>query len=155
MDENRLAENIVSQIRGSVSLRMAKDLMEYVEEYARSRGLACVIAVDDAHGNPVAVHVMEDAYLVSYEVATQKAYTAVAVRMPTSEVHELIQPGGTFYGLESMDRGRIIGFGGGIPLKIGDKIVGGLGVSGGTGEQDAEIAGYGEKMFRRMTGQED
>ncbi len=153
MDENRLAENIVSQIRGSVSLSTAKKLMERVEDYARSKGMACVIAVDDAHGNPVAVHVMEDAFLVSYEVATQKAYTAVAVKMPTTEVHKLVQPGGTFYGLESMERGRIIGFGGGVPLKIGNKVVGGLGVSGGTGEQDADIAEYGERIFREMTGQ--
>ena len=153
MDENRLAENIVSQIRGSVSLSTAKKLMERVEDYARSKGMACVIAVDDAHGNPVAVHVMEEAFLVSYEVATQKAYTAVAVKMPTTEVHKLVQPGGTFYGLESMERGRIIGFGGGVPLKIGNKVVGGLGVSGGTGEQDADIAEYGERIFREMTGQ--
>ena len=153
MDENSITENIVSRIKGSISLATAKKLMDRVEDYARSQGMACVIAIDDAHDNPVAVHVMEDAFLVSYEVATQKAYTAVAVKMPTTEVHKLVQPGGTFYGLEAMSGGRIIGFGGGIPLKIGDTIVGGLGVSGGTGEQDAGIAEYGEKVFREMTGQ--
>ena len=111
-----MTENIVSQIRGSIPLKTAKVLMDRVEEYARQKGLACVIAVDDAHGNPIAVHVMEDAFLVSYEVATQKAYTAVAVKMSTMQVHEMIQPGGTFYGLESMKNGRIIGFGGGSSI---------------------------------------
>lgn len=153
MDQNRMTENIVSQIRGSIPLKTAKVLMDRVEEYARQKGLACVIAVDDAHGNPIAVHVMEDAFLVSYEVATQKAYTAVAVKMSTMQVHEMIQPGGTFYGLESMKNGRIIGFGGGVPLKIGDKIVGGLGVSGGTGEQDNDVAEFGLKVFAEITGQ--
>ncbi|MGN0362728.1 MAG: heme-binding protein [Bilifractor sp.] len=154
MDQKRLTENIVSQIKGSISLETAKLLMDKVEDYARSKGLACVIAVDDAHGNPVAVHVMEDAFLVSYEVATQKAYTAVAVKMSTMQLHEMVQPGGTFYGLEAMHNGKIVGFGGGVPLKIGGKIVGGLGVSGGTGEQDNDVAEYGLKAFAEITGEQ-
>lgn len=154
MDEKMQISNMVSRIKGSVSLEMAKKLMDRVEEYARSRGLACVIAVDDAHGNPVAVHVMEDAFLVSYQVATQKAYTAVAVKMSTMELSRLVQPGGTFYGLEAMHDGRIVAFGGGVPLKIDGTIVGGLGVSGGTGEQDNDVAVYGLRAFAELTGQE-
>jgi len=153
MEENRIVENIVSKIKGTITLETAKALMARVEDYARSKGLACVVAVDDAHGNPVAVHVMEDAFLVSYQVATQKAYTAVAVKMSTMELSKLVQPGGTFYGLEAMHDGRIVAFGGGVPLKIGDVIVGGLGVSGGTGEQDADIADFGLKVFAELTGQ--
>jgi len=154
MDQKRLTENIISQIKGSISLETAKLLMDKVEDYARKKGLACVIAVDDAHGNPVAVHVMEDAFLVSYEVATQKAYTAVAVKMSTMQLHDMVQPGGTFYGLEAMHNGKIVGFGGGVPLKIGGKIVGGLGVSGGTGEQDNDVAEYGLKAFAEITGEQ-
>ncbi len=153
MNNDRITENIISKIKGTITLETAKELMAEVEAYAAKMDKACVVAVCDAHGNPIAVHVMEDAFLVSYEVATQKAYTAVAVKMPTSEVHELVQPGGTFYGLEAMAGGRIIGFGGGVPLKIDGKVVGGLGVSGGTGEEDSAIAEYGVRVFEKMTGQ--
>lgn len=153
MDENKIAGNIVSKVKGTISLDTAKKLMDRIEDYARSIGLPCVIAIDDAHGNPIAVHVMEDAFLVSYQVATQKAYTAVAVKMSTLEVNKLVQPGGTFYGLEAMANGKIIGFGGGVPLKIDDTVVGGLGISGGTGEQDNDVAEHGLQYFKEMTGQ--
>ena len=151
MDEKITISNMVSRIKGSVSLELAKKLMDRVEAYARSRGMAC--AVDDAHGNPVAVHVMENAFLVSYQVATQKAYTAVAVKMSTMELSRMVQPGGTFYGLEAMHDGKIVAFGGGVPLKIEGTIVGGLGISGGTGEEDNDVAVYGLKVFAELTGQ--
>ncbi len=153
MDEKITISNMVSRIKGSVSLELAKKLMDQVEAYARSKGMACVIAVDDAHGNPVAVHAMENAFLVSYQVATQKAYTAVAVKMSTMELSRLVQPGGTFYGLEAMHDGKIVAFGGGVPLKIDGTIVGGLGISGGTGEEDNDVAVYGLKVFAELTGQ--
>lgn len=153
MDENITISNMVSRIKGSVSLELAKKLMDRVEAYARAKGMACVIAVDDAHGNPVAVHVMENAFLVSYQVATQKAYTAVAVKMSTMELSRMVQPGGTFYGLEAMHDGKIVAFGGGVPLKIEGTIVGGLGISGGTGEEDNDVAVYGLKVFAELTGQ--
>ena len=153
MDEKITISNMVSRIKGSVSLELAKKLMDQVEAYARSKGMACVIAVDDAHGNPVAVHVMENAFLVSYQVATQKAYTAVAVKMSTMELSRMVQPGGTFYGLEAMHDGKIVAFGGGVPLKIEGTIVGGLGISGGTGEEDNDVAVYGLKVFAELTGQ--
>ncbi|HBB60705.1 MAG TPA: heme-binding protein [Lachnospiraceae bacterium] len=153
MDEKITISNMVSRIKGSVSLELAKKLMDRVEAYARAKGMACVIAVDDAHGNPVAVHVMENAFLVSYQVATQKAYTAVAVKMSTMELSRMVQPGGTFYGLEAMHDGKIVAFGGGVPLKIEGTIVGGLGISGGTGEEDNDVAVYGLKVFAELTGQ--
>ena len=153
MDEKITISNMVSRIKGSVSLELAKKLMDRVEAYARSKGMACVIAVDDAHGNPVAVHVMENAFLVSYQVATQKAYTAVAVKMSTMELSRMVQPGGTFYGLEAMHDGKIVAFGGGVPLNIEGTIVGGRGISGGTGEEDNDVAVYGLKVFAELTGQ--
>ncbi|MDO4621872.1 MAG: heme-binding protein [Eubacteriales bacterium] len=152
METMKGANAVISCIKGSISLELAKELMQRVEDYAKSKGLACVVAVDDAHGNPIAVHVMEGAFLVSFEVATQKAYTAAAVKMSTLELQKLVQPGGTFYGLESLQGGKIVTFGGGVPLKIGETIVGGLGISGGTGEQDNDVAEYGIKVFRELIG---
>ena len=72
----------------------------------------------------------------------KKAYTAVGVQMSTFEFGKLAQPGGTFYGVESIEGGNMIIFGGGVPIKIGEMIIGGLGVSGGTGEEDHSLAEY-------------
>ena len=123
-------------VQGKISLESAKRLIEIIEEEAKRRGKQAVIAVCGPDGNPIAVHVMDGAFLVSFDVAVKKAYTSVAVKMSTMELSTLAQPGGTFYGLDKMEGGNIIIFGGGIPIKVGDKIIGGLGVSGGTGEED-------------------
>lgn len=130
-------------VQGKITLDSAKRLIEIIEEEAKRRGKQAVIAVCGPDGNPVAVHVMDGAFLVSFDVAVKKAYTSVAVKMSTMELNALAQPGGTFYGLDKMEGGNIIIFGGGIPIKVGDKIIGGLGVSGGTGEEDHSLAEYG------------
>lgn len=130
---------------GVLDLGKATRLIEAVEKRAAETGKKAVIAVVNAEGNPIAVHCMDGAFLVSYEVAVKKAYTAVAVKMPTMELSKLVQPGGTFYGLQNLD--RIVTFGGGIPLTVGGVIVGGLGVSGGTGEEDHELASFGVAVF--------
>ena len=127
---------------GSVlDLERATRLIAAVERKALSEGKQAVIAVANAQGNPVAVHVMDGAFLVSYEVAVRKAYTAVAGTMPTAELARLVQPGGTFYGLQNLD--RIVTFGGGVPLYENGVLIGGLGVSGGTGEEDHALAVWG------------
>jgi len=73
----------------------------------------------------------------------KKAYTSVAVKMSTMELSVLAQPGNTFYGVDKMDGGKIVIFGGGIPIKYEGRIIGGLGVSGGTGEEDHALAEFG------------
>lgn len=131
-----------------MDLNRAKALIEAVETRARQLGKRAVIAVCNGEGNPVAVHVMDGAFLVSYEVAVKKAYTAVAVKMSTMELSALCQPGGTFYGLQALD--KVITFGGGVPLYAGGAIVGGLGISGGTGEEDHELALFGAEVWREL-----
>ncbi len=157
MDESIIVRNVLDKLKNydSISLELAKKLIDRTEDYAASVGLNCVIAVYDAHGNPVAVHVMDDAYLASYDVATQKAYTAVALKMSTEELNRLVQPGGDFYGLESLKGGKLVAFGGGVPLKRGSRIIGGLGVSGGTAEQDQDVAVHGLKFFEELTGTQE
>ena len=134
----------------TITLQLAKQLMEIIEKRAEAVGLKAVIALCNAHGNPIAVHCMDDAFLVSYDVATKKAYTSVAVKMSTMELFKIAQPGQTFYGVDKLDGGKIIIFGGGIPLKVDGKIVGGLGISGGTGEQDHDLALFGEAAFQEL-----
>ncbi len=133
-----------------ITLKEAQLLSAKIEEESARRGQQSVIAVCSPDGHPVLVHVMDGAFLVSYDVAVKKAYTAVAMKMSTMELSALAQPGGTFYGVDKMDGGKICILGGGVPLKIGDQIAGGLAVSGGTGEVDDSLAKYGASVFKDM-----
>lgn len=141
---------VVAQLGGAkiMNLEKATRVIEAVEARARAEGKAAVIAVANAEGNPVAVHVMDGAYLVSFEVAVKKAYTAVAVKMPTLDLHALCQPGQTFAGLQNLN--GLVTFGGGVPLYADGLLVGGLGVSGGTGEEDHALATYGAETFGKL-----
>ena len=145
-----LVAEVLARLGGpkALDLDRAKRIIEAVEVRAREQGKRAVIAVCNAEGNPIAVHVMDGAFLVSYEVAVKKAYTAVAVKMSTMDLSALCQPGGTFYGLQALD--KVITFGGGIPLYMDGVIVGGLGVSGGTGEEDHELALFGAAVMESI-----
>ena len=159
MEENRntsVSEAVIQEvmkrmgIQGKITLESAKRLIEKIEKEAARQGKKAVIAVCGPDGNPIAVHVMDGAFLVSFDVAMKKAYTSVAVKMSTKELSVLAQPGQTFYGVDKMDGGKIVIFGGGVPLKVGDPIIGGLGVSGGTGEEDHALAEYGLSVLNEV-----
>lgn len=130
-----------------VSLKIANKLIEAVIGEAERIGVKVVVAVSDASGVPVSVHRMDDAYIASYDIALNKSYTAVALKMPTSELKTLASPGGSLYGIQFTNNGKIVIFGGGEPLKNKNTICGGLGVSGGTEEQDTYLSAYGAGFF--------
>jgi len=134
------------QSESGLTLQTAKTLVEQIEAEAKRRHLPAVISLCDASGRPIAVHVMDNAFLVSFDVAVKKAYTAVAVKMKTEELAKLAQPGGMFFGLETANDKMMI-IGGGVPLYDNDKLVGGLGISGGTAEQDIALAEFGLRAF--------
>ena len=136
-------------IQGRITLDSAKRLIEKIEQEALRRNKPSVIAVCSPDGNPVAVHVLDGSFLVSFDMAVKKAYTSVAVKMSTMELSRLTQPGQTFYGLGKMSDNIVI-FGGGVPLKVGDNIIGGLGISGGTGEEDNSLAEYGLQVLNEV-----
>ena len=136
-------------IQGRITLDSAKRLIEKIEQEALRRNKPSVIAVCTPDGNPVAVHVMDGSFLVSFDMAVKKAYTSVAVKMSTMELSRLTQPGQTFYGLGKMSDNIVI-FGGGVPLKVGDTIIGGLGISGGPGEEDNSLAEYGLQVLKEV-----
>ena len=136
-------------IQGRITLDSAKRLIEKIEQEALRRNKPSVIAVCSPDGNPVAVRVMDGSFLVSFDMAVKKAYTSVAVKMSTMELSRLTQPGQTFYGLGKMSDNIVI-FGGGVPLKVGDNIIGGLGISGGTGEEDNSLAEYGLQVLNEV-----
>lgn len=127
----------------NINLDLALDVIAAARQKAVEIGVPMVIAVVDKGGNLVAQQRMDDALLVSVDIALNKAYTAVAVKMSTEELAKISQPEQMLFGIHNSDGGRIVIFGGGIPLKQGDQIVGGLGVSGGSVEDDVACANAG------------
>ncbi|AEF18106.1 ATP/cobalamin adenosyltransferase [Thermoanaerobacterium xylanolyticum LX-11] len=132
-----------------LNLDIAKNLMAKVEKKAESINLPVAIAIVDMHGNLIAAHFMDGTLLESMNLAINKAYTSVALKMPTHELSKLAQPGQPLYGINTTDS-RIVVFGGGCPIKYQGEIVGGIGVSGGTVEQDVELSIYGADVFEEV-----
>lgn len=149
-EESGIVAEIVKRIMEQrvLSLETAKKIIEKVEEESRNRGKKAVICVCNEQGNPIAVHVMDGAFLISFDVAVKKAYTAVALKMPTLKLNDLVKSGQTFYGLQNLD--KVMTIGGGVPLYRNGILVGGLGVSGGTGEEDDSLARFGADIFNNL-----
>jgi len=134
----------------NISLGIAAALIHEVELKAAEMGVQAVIAVYNSGANPVAVHVMDNAYIASYDVAINKAYTSAALKMSTLTLKDLSQPGGALYGIQNTNQGRIVIFGGGEPLYYKDKLIGALGVSGGSEEQDSKLAEFGKFKLKEV-----
>jgi uncharacterized protein GlcG (DUF336 family) len=98
------------------------------------------VAVVDGGGHLVAFQRMDGAEIAGPTLATDKAYTAVAHRIATNELTALTAPGGALYGMNANGGGRYVAFAGGLPLWHDGRVVGGVGVSGGTAEQDLAAA---------------
>lgn len=133
-----------------MTLKVATSLIEKVEQKAAEIGVNVVIAVSDQAGRIVAVHSMDDAYMASYDIAVNKTFTAAGFKMSTAELAKLAQPGGDLYGIQHTNQGKIVIFGGGEPLYMEDRIIGAIGVSGGTAEQDTMLAAYGSEVFKEV-----
>lgn len=122
----------------NLSLEKARKIIRAGQKKAKKMNIAAVFAVVNAEGNLIIEERMDNAILVSVEVAYKKAYTAAALKLNTEDLTALVQPGAMFYGLQSDS--KYIVFGGGMLLKINGKIVGAVGVSGGSAQEDMEIA---------------
>ena len=131
----------------AISLADAKFLAERVEEKAREMGVKAVVAIADEGGNLKLCECMDDSYLASRDIAINKAYTTVALKMSTKKLASLALPGASLYGIQHTNAGRIVIFGGGDVLEAHGKILGGLGVSGGSEEQDTALSAYGKQLF--------
>ena len=130
-----------------ISLDDAKFLAEKVEEEARRIGVRAVVAIADDGGNLKLLECMDDSFIASRDIAINKAYTSVSLKISTKKLASLAAPGGSLYGIQHTNGGRIVIFGGGETLDLSGKIVGGLGVSGGTEEEDTALAAFGKKIF--------
>lgn len=127
----------------TITLEDAKRVIEAAERKAGEIGCPMDIAVVDAGGNLKAHVRMDGAFVGSITIAINKAYTAIAFQQPTAGLQEPTRPDGPIYGLSDAHGGRLVVFPGGIPLVRDDVIVGAIGVSTGTVEQDQEVAEAG------------
>lgn len=132
-----------------LNLESANQIIQGVREEATRQGLNVVVAILTREGRPISVQSMDDAFVISYELAIKKAFTAAALKMGTHELAQLVAKGADFEGLEEMLDEKIITLGGGYPIKVNDKVVGAIGVSGGSAGQDIELAKIGAKLFGR------
>ena len=110
------------------------------EAKAKEIGQPMNIAVVDAGTNLKAFTRMDGAWLGSIDIAINKAFTAKAFDISTKELGQNSQPGDQFYGIQESNHGKVMIFAGGMPLVVDGKIVGAVGVSGGSGVQDQAVA---------------
>ena len=130
------------------TLAAAKAMLKAAMAEGRAMRVALSVAVVDSGGQLVAFERMDAADPVTIGLAQDKAWTALMNRMPTRDLAPLVQPGAEFYGYDSIGRGRTIVFAGGMPLVRDGVLVGGVGVSGGSVEEDqravdAAVAAFG------------
>jgi uncharacterized protein GlcG (DUF336 family) len=120
-------------------LALAKDLAGRVETEAAKARVPVSVCVMDIHGNIVLIHRMNGAPAFSMEISERKAYTSALVGIRTTELLPMVQPGQPLFPLATVAGGKYCAMGGGVPVKQEGTVVAGIGVSGGTVEQDVSI----------------
>jgi len=130
-----------------ITLKDACKIIAAAEQKSEKIGQPMNIAVVDAGGNLVAHVRMDGAWIGSIDISINKAFTSRAFDISTKDLAQHSQSGGQFFGIHASNSGRIMIFAGGIPLKRDGKVVGAIGVSGGSGEQDHAIAEAGAAAF--------
>lgn len=129
---------------------LARTLADVCRAEAVIMAVPMSVALVDGEGGLLWFSRMDGTLPVSTELAVSKAYTAAALRMATHELGPLAQPGAPLYGIQNGHGGRIVLFGGGYPLRARGKVVGAIGVSGGTVEEDRRVAEAAVTMFEKM-----
>lgn len=124
----------------SVSLEDAQRVIADGQGKAGKIGPPSNVAVVDAGGNLVSHIRMDNAWVGSVDISINKAFTARAFDIATKDLAENAQPGEQFYGIQGSNQGKVMTFAGGIPLRRDGQVVGAVGVSGGSGEQDQTVA---------------
>ena len=128
-----------SQAAG-LTLAAARRMIAAAEAVSREMRVAMSVAVVDSGDHLVAFERMDGADLVSVSLARDKAFSALMNRMPTRDLAPVVQPGAEFYGYDSLAGGRMVVFAGGMPLERDGVLVGAIGVSGGSAEEDQRAA---------------
>ena len=126
-------------------LALAKTVADRVEAEAVKLKVPVAVCVIDIHGNIVLTHRMTGAPVFAAGIAERKAYTSALVRMRTADILPLVQPGQPLYPLSMVSGGKYCAMGGGVPLTRDGAVVAGVGVSGGTVDDDVAIVGAAER----------
>ena len=124
----------------SLTLDDAKHMLQAAEVAAAKIGIAYNIAVVDAGGNLIAFVRQDGALIGSIDLAIGKAKTARLFDKTTSELAHLAQPNAPLFSIEQSNDGKVVIFGGGLPVRIAGSIVGAVGTSAGSVEQDVAVA---------------
>ena len=140
--EHTAESGVIDMSTGTELEHIMTKLSQAALDYAQSIGVPIVVSIVDANGILMYFQRMSDALLISNDIAQAKAYTAVALKSATHEIHPSAQPDGDLFNIESMVNRKICTFGGGYPIMINGKMIGGLGISGGTVAQDMDIASH-------------
>ncbi len=130
-----------------ITLKDARRIISAAENKAAEIGQPMNIAVADAGGNLVSHVRMDGAWIGSIDISQKKAYTSRAFDIATKDLAAHSQSGGQFFGIHASNDGKIMIFAGGVPLKKNGKVVGAVGVSGGSGDQDHAVAEAGAAAF--------
>lgn len=130
-----------------VTLADARRIIAAAEKKAAQIGQPMNIAIADAGGNLVAHVRMDGAWIGSVDISIKKAYTSRAFDISTKDLAKHSQSGKQFFGIHASNDGKIMVFAGGVPLKKDGKVVGAIGVSGGSGVQDHAVAEAGAKAY--------
>lgn len=128
-----------------LTLLIAKKLLDNAEKTALKMNVPVTISIVDESGNVIALHKMDNSILISIKASISKAYTSLALKTSTQKLQELVKPDGDFYTLQNIRNSNLCFMSGGIPIEINGKVIGAIGVSGGTKEEDIRIA---ESAFR-------
>ncbi len=138
---------VVKQLPGDITVDVAKQVMAAAEKKATEQGVPMNIAIVDAGGNLKAFLHQDGAFLGSIDISMKKAKTARYFNMPTSALTAASQPGAELYGIETTNNGLVIFSGGELLVKDG-VIIGAIGVSGGTVEEDTNVAKAGAAALK-------
>ena len=130
-----------------ITIEEAQRIISAAEQKARQMGQPMNIAVMDAGRNLVAFHRMNGAWVASIDIAIDKAFTSAGRGLTTRKIGEMAQPGQPLFGINTTNGGRIVIFAGGIPVMRDGEVVGAIGVSGGTVDEDHEVAEAGVAAF--------
>src|SRR5580704_7253178 len=130
-----------------VKLEDARRIIAAAEKKAQEIGQPMNIAIADEGGNLVAHVRMDNAWIGSIDISQKKAYTSRAFDISTKDLASHSQSGNQFFGIHASNNGKIMIFAGGIPLKKDGKVVGAVGVSGGSGDQVHAVAEAGVAAF--------
>lgn len=130
-----------------LTLEDAKFIMKEAEEKAKEIGVDMDIAIVDDGGHLLMFERMDGAKLTSISIAIDKAFTAAGAKKATHEYADIAKPNGSAFGINTSNQGRFIIFGGGVPIIIEGQVVGAVGCSSGTAEEDRIVAEYAISKF--------